>query len=199
MDRNTKAYRESLRTSYLPKGDTVTKIALKDGSGEAYLYTGGGRPYAMVFRGSAGRPEFHHSYRSAEHRRRHVAAFFESVNAAKQRRAAVRAHRSAFKHTLTVGTILYTSWGYDQTNVEFFVVTRVSGRRVWVREIASDFEAGGFMSGKAWPAMPIRFIGEETLHIAQPSGLEGGACVKIDDVRTAWVEQGREHYSSSYA
>lgn len=35
-----------------------------------------------------------------------------------------------------VGDILYTSWGYDQTNVDFYQVIRVSGKNAWIREIS---------------------------------------------------------------
>ena len=34
-----------------------------------------------------------------------------------------------------VGDILYSSWGYDQTNIEFFKVVRVSEFSVWIQEI----------------------------------------------------------------
>ena len=84
------------------------------------------------------------------------------------------------------------------TNVEFYAVTRVSGRRVWIRQIASDYTETGFMSGKTWPAMPIRFTGDETMHVAQPSG-EKGVYVKISESASAWLETGQEHYTSSYA
>lgn len=35
-----------------------------------------------------------------------------------------------------VGDILYSSWGYDQTNIEFFKVVRVSEFSVWIQELA---------------------------------------------------------------
>jgi len=34
-----------------------------------------------------------------------------------------------------VGDILYSSWGYDQTNIEFFKVVKVSDFSVWIQEI----------------------------------------------------------------
>lgn len=32
------------------------------------------------------------------------------------------------KHEIKPGDIFYTSWGYDQTNVDYYVVTRLVGR-----------------------------------------------------------------------
>ncbi len=197
-NRNSKEYRQAMRQSFIPKGSNVSKITLKDGLAVVYLYSHNGAGcYAMAFRGSAGKPEFHHSYRSDAERRAHVAAFLKGVLDSQTRKATAKAEKAAWINPLKVGEILYTSWGYDQTNTEFYVVTRVSGKRVWIREIAADYEQTGFMSGKSWPRMPIAMVGEETMHIAQSAGSEG-ACVKIDH-HYAYQEQGREHYTSSYA
>ena len=37
-----------------------------------------------------------------------------------------------------VGDILYSSWGYDQTNIEFFKVVKVSKFSVWIQEIGKE-------------------------------------------------------------
>lgn len=42
------------------------------------------------------------------------------------------------KVEVKVGDIFYTSWGYDQTNVEFFKVVRVSKSSVWVQETGQE-------------------------------------------------------------
>jgi hypothetical protein len=36
-----------------------------------------------------------------------------------------------------VGDILYSSWGYDQTNIEFFKVVKVSEFSVWIQKVGS--------------------------------------------------------------
>lgn len=36
-----------------------------------------------------------------------------------------------------VGDILYSSWGYDQTNIEFFKVVKVSEFSVWIQQVGS--------------------------------------------------------------
>ena len=40
--------------------------------------------------------------------------------------------------TPKVGDILYSSWGYDQTNIEFFKVVKVSKFSVWIQEIGKE-------------------------------------------------------------
>lgn len=190
-----KSTRLAARAIYIPKG---ARLVPGPAGCAVYAYELAGKFYALAFRGTAAKPEFHHSYRTAERRQAHVAEFWGSVQGAAERKAARAAEKAVWVNPLKVGEILYTSWGYDQTNVEFFAVTRVSGRRVWVREIASDGEQTGFMSGRCWPAMPIRFVGDETMHTAQPSGKDG-VYVKISECRTAWPEQGRAHGFSTYA
>lgn len=39
------------------------------------------------------------------------------------------------KVTPKVGDILYSSWGYDQTNIDFYKVVKVSGFSVWIQEL----------------------------------------------------------------
>ena len=36
-----------------------------------------------------------------------------------------------------VGDILYSSWGYDQTNIEFYKVVKVSDFSVWIQQVAT--------------------------------------------------------------
>lgn len=65
------------------------------------------------------------------------------------RRGGGEAKEQAFK----VGSILSTSWGYDQTNVDFFKVVSRTKRTVDIIEIgANSVEgSGGFMSDKVVP------------------------------------------------
>ena len=54
---------------------------------------------------------------------------------------------------LQVGHILYTSWGYDQTNVDYYQVTALKGETmVIVQKLEQSCPETGFMSGKALPA-----------------------------------------------
>lgn len=41
-----------------------------------------------------------------------------------------------------VGDILYNSWGYEQTNIEFYQVVSMTAKTIKVREIAQEMEEG---------------------------------------------------------
>lgn len=60
-------------------------------------------------------------------------------------------NRDGFK----VDDVLCGSWGYDQTNVEYYIVMRVSKVSVWLAHLKTDVVEDGFMCGKATPSMPL--------------------------------------------
>jgi len=73
---------------------------------------------------------------------------------------------------MLVGTILYYSWGYEQTNVQFFQVVSRTAKRVSLREIEGEtlkINAGG-MSGQTKP-IPNAFIGEKFNKAVKPYGV----------------------------
>lgn len=164
----------------------------------AYCYPAhGSKVIALCYRGSAAKPEIHCTYKDIDRATEVIAAFLLSVDERAARKATASAQRKAWPNPIKVGEIFHTSWGYDQTNVDFYIVTRVSGKRVWIRPIAQDSEATGFMSGKCWPKMPIEMTGPETMHLARVTG-ENQASLNIHG-HYGSREDGRAHYFSSYA
>ncbi len=60
--------------------------------------------------------------------------------------------------TATVGDILYTSWGYDQTNVDFYQVIEAKGATATIRKIAGRTASSERGSDYVVP-QPGSFIG----------------------------------------
>lgn len=56
-------------------------------------------------------------------------------------------NQSNFINPLQVGDILYYSWGYEQTNVDFYQVIGKTEKSVKIQEIESKTVENGFMSG----------------------------------------------------
>jgi hypothetical protein len=67
-------------------------------------------------------------------------------------------------HDIVVGDIFEYSWGYDQTNVDYFEVVGVTPKTVKIRKIgaASVPDSEGFMSDKCVP-VPGKFVRDEVL------------------------------------
>lgn len=112
-----------------------------------------------------------------------------------------------------VGTILYSSWGYDQTNIEFYKVVKVSEKSVWIQELKNQIvEQVGFMSEKVVPSDEFRKggwvkapdgIGQvyDPDYIAPPErklwSKHGG--VRLSSFQSAWIWDGQSKYASHYA
>lgn len=195
MRLRTKDDRIAYRQLFIPKdAHCVTNTE----QAAVYVYKGSGERVGLVcFRGSAGKPEKNYTFKNIDAATAYAAEWLNGVQKSVTFRANRRAEKRAWQNGLRVGDILYTSWGYDQTNVDFFIVTRVSGKRTWVRPIAQDSEATGPMAGQCWPAMPIRPFGDESMHIAQGSGNDRGY-LNIDG-HGAWLLEGQAKYFSTYA
>lgn len=70
-------------------------------------------------------------------------ALMADLVAARHRRAALQANSpDPSTDKMHVGSILVSSWGYDQTNVDFFIVTRTTKACVYIRKIRSDVTVG---------------------------------------------------------
>ena len=59
-----------------------------------------------------------------------------------------------FNHNLKIGDILWTSWGWEQTNIDWWEVVAVpSGKSVKVRQLNDHVVEAGFMSGPSTPVI----------------------------------------------
>jgi hypothetical protein len=186
------------REFYIPKQAT-TLVDAEGTDAHILTYETAGVPYAIGFYGKAAKPAFHHRFRNEASRAQHIAGF---ISGRKQRADYMAKRREERKqpHPLKEGSILHTSWGYDQTNVEWFQVTRVvSERTVELREIAAEITETGWCTGNCKP-IPGAFVepryegddrGVPIVRRANPDG-----SVKIDDVRRAWIGSSELRWSS---
>ena len=126
-----------LQARYIPKG---ARCILEHTNGSALnVYESAGKPYAIAFGGTAGRHRFHYGFRSEDQRNAEIVRFKASVEGAIERKTTRMTERKAAGHGLAVGQILVSSWGYDQTNVDFYIVTRLAGRKsVYLRKLAQN-------------------------------------------------------------
>jgi hypothetical protein len=79
-----------------------------------------------------------------------------------EEKALKKQRREDLKNPFVIGDILYDSWGYEQTNIDFFQVTNVTDKSVYLRPIASEIVSGteGRDSANVKPVKD-KFIGEE--------------------------------------
>ncbi len=99
---------------------------------------------------------------------------------------------------VAIGSIFACSWGYDQTNVDFYEVIKVTKASVVVREIGKQTTSqDGGWTGKAVPA-PGAYIGEPmTRRLAV--GWDKNPRIKIRSYSSAGLWNGQPLSWTSYA
>ncbi|WGD37569.1 hypothetical protein [Lysinibacter sp. HNR] len=98
--------------------------------------------------------------------------------------------------TITPGTIFYSSWGYEQTNIDFYEVVRVTTKTVTLRPIgASRTETISAMSGTVTPK-PGEFTGQEFRRTIINYG--DAPMVRINAIANASLWEGKPLFTSSW-
>jgi hypothetical protein len=114
------------------------------------------------------KPLFNYRFRSAERMAEFCMEWINKVeiniNAEKARKEQKKIAQKNMKHNFKVGQVLYNSWGYDQTNIDFYQILEVKEKSIILREIASSYVAGseGYMCASVKPVMNA-FVGEPIL------------------------------------
>ena len=81
---------------------------------------------------------------------KHIEREQQKILQAEKQRAAMKNFKAS--DHFNIGDIVVNSWGYEQTNVEFYQVIEVLNKKIRVRQIKSDLvSAVGSMSGKVMP------------------------------------------------
>jgi hypothetical protein len=65
--------------------------------------------------------------------------------------------------TLSVGDIVVNSWGWEQTNIDFYAVVKASEHFVWLQELSENRTENGWLRGTCEP-IPGTEHGEITKH-----------------------------------
>ena len=55
------------------------------------------------------------------------------------------------KERLAVGEILSSSWGYEQTNWDFYQIVKMSDKSIWIQEIDVESKSSSYMSYEVRP------------------------------------------------
>lgn len=97
----------------------------------------------------------------------------------------------------TPGTVFVSTWGYDQTNVDFYVVVKATEQSVWLQPIGQRTVAEtGWASETVEPSLTP--TGKVFRRKIKP-GWNGGVYVSIDSVAIAQPHTGRPVLQTRYA
>lgn len=186
---------------YIPQNST--EVTKEDLPVIAYTYTANsGKPGAIAYVGKSNKPAFHYTFKSDEQRTQHINELFETIAKREAYKAEQKIAKKAFRHTITAGEILYSSWGYEQTNVEFYEVIAVTEKTVTFREIAQNRTRTGHDTGNCSPVRgqfindqvftrPVKACGNN-----DTKGMVKFAESKGDYMKCLWVSDRETHYFS---
>lgn len=96
---------------------------------------------------------------------------------------------------IEVGTIFYASWGYDQTNVDFYEVVGLTPKGVKIRKVAQFADSGGYGHDEV-SAQSGRYLSEEV----ETKILRGSAehpYLSINSFSSASVWDGQPKYQTA--
>lgn len=142
-----------------------------------------------------GRLQQWYMYESEEDRQIKNNLFIEKqINKLKekaQEKEAAKAKKIEMSKKIEIGTILYSSWGYDQTNVDFYQVVEKKGLKVVIREIRQISSKEKGFTAYVEP-LKDKFIGEPEAHIINQFGLKIRSYIRLS------IYDGKPKYTSSY-
>lgn len=147
----------------------------------------GGKFYAICFRGKAVKPVWHYSFRTEEKMLEKIAETLRQETDFVGRKAKRREEKKAAcaSHDVKPGDIFRASWGYDQTNIDYYQIVSVSGQMATICAIGCMSEETGFMSGESTPALN-QFIGEPFRAKIQRYSLDSDPYFKVASYANAY-------------
>lgn len=160
-----------------------------------------GQPCAIAYIGKSNKPAWNFRFSNEAQRDAKINSLFEAIQAREAFKSERKATRKSFTHGYNDGDILYASWGYDQTNIEYFQVIAHTQKTVTFREIAQTVNGTGFMSGDCMPVKG-QFTGPEYTRPVRPDDHKG--CVHFAEhdggyMRYLWEWDGKPKNSTWYA
>lgn len=180
------------RDSYLPIFNRSLEKFFEDKTLgiEVWKYNIGGKLCGIAFGGKSKKPVWRYRFVDMRDLEKSTQQLVDGYKTWKNMVLEQREERKNFQHSLKVGDILYASWGYDQTNIDFYQVVGVLDKSVKIREIDKKIQntvSNGYM------VVPDRnkFIGPIlTRRVSTKDS------VKVDSVRYASLWDGKPKYET---
>lgn len=167
----------------------------------AYLRAGAdGKPIAVGFVGKRNSKAFHYYFKSADELYAYVNKWREGIIASTKARAEAKTARkkeqAEYRHTYKEGDILHSSWGFEQTQCEFYQVISTTEKTITIQRIASERLEATSWASEYRTALPNQFLKdyEPTTH-----KVKVGGTIKFSSYQNANLWDGNKKYCSWYA
>ena len=129
--------------------------------------------------------------------------FFDGIAQREDFKTARKTERLCFTHGYKIGDILYSSWGYDQTNIDWYQVTATTAKTITVCKIESYGTETGFMCGETTPRPYVFIPGKTFTRKVTPSygtgSTENKRRISLSSFESARQWDGTPKHNSWYA
>ena len=164
---------------------------------------------AIGFIGKSKKSNFYYRFRTPEQLTNCVESFVKNSVDAAEKKAAEKAAKKSANAVMSaadhwkIGDIIVNSWGYEQTNIDFYIVTAVKGKTIAVAEVyGAQVEGSLYSHGMACDVVPTTELkpNAKTFNLRVKSGYNGAATLSQPQsyyYMHKW--DGRPRYKSWYA
>ena len=163
------------REFYIPKGAREIKDVNTDAVAYVEDWENGTKYTAMVFAGKRSKYDKYYGFKTAERRDEYVKQYFEDIAASYEAKKKYAEKKKAMaaenQDKYEVGKILYSLWGYDQTNIDFYQIVKKTKSMIVIHKIGKEFLDTKYASEDL--VMPVKdyFIGKEMKKKVGPYGV----------------------------
>lgn len=148
--------------------------------------------YAIFYVGRQSHSLWHYRFDNLEFAKERINGAIKNLMSTHDAKEARKVTRTA-PHSLKLGDILYSSWGYDQTNIDFYQVTRIVGAHtVEIRAISSSIDHGEQGSDYV-KAVKDSFTNEKPMI----KRVRDNTTINLNSYASAWIWDGRPKYQTA--
>ena len=184
------------REFYIPKGSKEIKAAKTDAVAYINDYADGTKYTAMVFGGKRSKYDKYYGFKTKEARDNYVIKYFtdqENLALSKKKWAEdKKAQAEENQANYQVGDILVSSWGYDQTNIDYYQVIERTAKMATIQKICKEFLDAGYPSEDKVIPLKDAFVGKPK---KKKIGTYG---ITISSFETASLWDGKPDYETAF-
>ena len=184
------------REFYIPKGSKEIKAAKTDAVAYINNYADGTKYTAMVFGGKRSKYDKYFGFKTKEARDNYVIKYFtdqENLALSKKKWAEdKKAQAEENQANYQVGDILVSSWGYDQTNIDYYQVIERTAKMATIQKICKEFLDSGYPSEDKVIPLKDSFVGKPK---KKKIGTYG---ITLSSYETASLWDGKPDYETAF-
>ncbi len=183
------------REFYIPKDAKEIKCTKTDAVAYINDYADGTKYTAMVFAGKRSKYDKYYGFKTSERRDEYVQEYFKDIAASYERKKQYAEKKKAMiaenQKNYEVGAILYSAWGYDQTNIDYYQVIERTAKMATIQKIGKECIDTCYSEEKVMPVKDA-FVGE-------PKKKKVGAYgISLNSYANAYLWDGHPKYQTAY-